>query len=152
MAEVFGVVSAGVGVAAAAGQLIGGIMKLHSFCSQIRDIPDDVQNAVDDLSLMTEVLEYIQTGMGDENVAHQPSSLPSFMRMLSNLQQSSQQVEQVLEELRTKLGKKKFWGRIKAVGMTNKLERAAKRVENTQRIVILLLTAENRYFLSEKFC
>jgi hypothetical protein len=144
MAEVLGVVSAGVGVAAAAGQLIDGIMKLHSFCSQIRNIPDDIQTAVDDLSTMVEVLEFVQVEMGHETLPPQSWNLSSFMRVLSNLQQSSQQVGEVLEEMRTKLGKKKYWGRIKAVGMTKKLEKAGKRVENAQRMVLILLAAENR--------
>lgn len=145
MAEVFAVVSAGVGVAAAAGQLIDGIMKLHSFCSRIRNIPDEIQTAVDDLSTMAEVLEFIQVEMNEEKFLYQPSNIASFVKVLSNLEQCTQQVEEVFEEMRTKLGEKKLWGRIKAVGMTKKLEKAAKRVENAQRMVIMLLAVENRY-------
>lgn len=145
MAEVFGAVGAGVGVAAATGQLIDSIMKLHSFCSQIRNIPDDIQTAVDDLSTMLEVLEFVQVEMGHETLPLQPSNLSSSMKVLSNLQQSSQQVGEVLDEMRIKLGKKKYWGRIKAVGMIKKLEKAAKRVENAQRMVLIMLAVENRY-------
>ena len=145
MAEVFGVVSAGVGVAAATGQLIDSIMKLHSFCSQIRNIPDDIQTAVDDLSTMVEVLEFVQVEMDHETLPPHPSNLSSSMKVLSNLQQSSQQVGEVLEEMRMKVEKKKYWGRIKAVGMTKKLEKAGKRVENAQRMVLILLAAENRH-------
>lgn len=145
MAEVFAVVSAGVGVTAAAGQLIDGIVKLHSFCSQVRNLPDDIQTAVDDLSIMVEVLEFVQVEMGPETLVPQPSNSSSSMKVLSNLQKSSQQVGEVLEEMRIKLGKKKYWGRIKAVGMTKKLEKAAKRVENAQRMVLVLLAAENRF-------
>lgn len=145
MAEVFGTVSAAVGVAAAAGQLIDGIMKLHSFCSQIRNIPDDIQTAVDDLATMVEVLEFVQVEMDHEFFPSQPSHLSRPMKVLSNLQQSSQEVGEVLEEMRNKLGKKKYWGRIKAMGMIKKLETAAKRVENAQRMFLILLAAENRY-------
>lgn len=145
MAEIFGAVSAGVSFAAATGQLIDGIMKLHSFCSQIRDIPDDIQTAVDDLSTMVEVLEFVQVEMGHEILSPQPPNLSSSLKVLSNLEQSSQQVGEVLEEMQRKLGKKRYWGRIKAVGMTRKLEKAAKRVENAQRMVLILLAAENRY-------
>jgi hypothetical protein len=145
MAEVFGVVGAGMGIAAAVGQLIDGITKLHSFCSQIRNIPDDIQTAVDDLSTMVEVLEFVQVEMGHETLPPQLSNLSSSMKVLSNLQQSSQQVGEVLEEMRIKLGKKKYWGRIKAVGLIKKLEKATKRVENAQRMVLILLAAENRY-------
>ena len=144
-AEIFGVVSAGVGIAAACGQLIDGTMKLHSFWSQIRNIPDDVQTTVNDLSATIEVLEFVQVEMGHEPLPLQPSSLSSCMKVLWILQQSSQQVEEILGEMQIKLGKKKFWGRIKAVGMTKKLENAAKRVENAQRMILILLAAENRY-------
>ena len=64
MAEVFGAVSAGIGVAAAAGQLINGILKLHSFCSQLRDVPDDIQDAVEDLSVTIDILQHLQAEMG----------------------------------------------------------------------------------------
>jgi hypothetical protein len=144
MAEIFGAVGAGVGVAAAAGQLIDGIVKLDAFCSQIRNIPDDVQTAVDDLATMVEVLEFVQLEMGHDILPFQPSNRSSSMKVLLNLQQSSLQVREVLEEMQIKLGKRKYWGRVKAVAMTKKLERAAKRVENAQRMVLILLAAENR--------
>ena len=86
MAEVFGVVSARVGVAAAAGQLIDGIMKLHSFCLQIRDIPEDIQAAVDDLPMTSEVLDFIQVEMRHETLSHPPSTHSSFAKVVSNLQ------------------------------------------------------------------
>lgn len=145
MAEVFGVIGAGVGVAAAAGQLIDGIIKLHSFCSQIQNIPNDIQNAVDELATIVEVLEYVQIEMAHGTLPLQPSNHLSSMKVLSNLQESSQQIGEVLEDMRIKLGEKKYWGRIKAVGLTRKLEKAAKRVENAQRMVLILLAVENRY-------
>lgn len=144
MAEVFGIIGAGVGVVAAAGQLIDGIMKLQSFCSQIQNIPEDIQTAVDDLSTMVEVLELVQIEMGHETLSLRPSNHSSFLKVLSNLEQSSQQVGEVLEEMRTKLGKKRYWGRMKAVGLIKKLEKATKRVENAQRMVLILLAVENR--------
>ena len=144
MAEVLGVVSAGVGVAAAAGQLIDGIMKLYRFCSQIRNIPDDIQAAVDDLSTMVEVLEFVQMEMGRESFSLQSSKLSCSTKVLSLLVLSSQQVGEVLEKMRVTLGNKKYWGRVKAIGMTRKLEKAAKRVEYAQGIFSLWLTLENR--------
>lgn len=145
MAEVFGAVSAGIGVAAACGQLIDGIMKLHSFCSQIRNIPEDIQTAIDDLSATIEVLEFVQVEMVHEPLPAQPASPSSSNKVLSILQKSSQQVGEVLKEMQMKLGKKKYWGRIQAVGMIKKLEKAANRVENAQRMVLILFAVENRY-------
>ena len=142
MAEVvFGAVSAGIGVAAAAGQLIDGIMKLYSFCSQLRDIPDDIQIAVNDLSTLIEVLEFVQVEMSSDTPL---SSSTMSMKVLSNLKQSSHQVADVLQEMRINIGRRRYWGRIKAVGMKEKLEKAAKRVDNAQRLVLMLIAAESR--------
>ena len=148
MAEILGAVGAGVGLAAATSQLIDGIMKLHSFCSQIRNIPSDIQTAVDGFATLLQVLEFVQFELSHEILPPRPSSLSSSMIVLSNLQQSSQQVGEVLKEMQLKLGKKKYWGSIKVAGMTKRLEKAAKQVENAQRMVVVLLAAENRYFLS----
>ncbi len=145
MGEVFGAVSAGLGIAAAAGQLIDGIMKLRSFCSQIRNIPDDIKTAVHDLSTMVDLLPFVQFEIGHESLPPQPSNGLSSLKVLSDLEQSSQQVGEVLEEMQIKLGKKNYWGRINAVGMRKKLEKVAKRVENAQRMVIMLLVVHNRY-------
>lgn len=141
MAELLGVVGAGISIAAAAGQLIDSIVRLDTFCSQIQNIPEDIQTAVDDMSTMVEIIEFVQTEIGHETI---PSNCSSSMKVLSNLQQSAQQVGEVLEEMRIKLGKKKYWGRINAVRLIKKLEKAAKRVENAQRMVLILLVAENR--------
>ena len=143
MAEVFGVVSAGLGVGAAAGQLIDGIVKLRSFCLQVRDIPEDIQVAVDQLSTMIDVLQFVGDAMMYES--RSPHSVNLSVRVLSNFKESSQQVGEVLEEMRLKLGTKKYWGRIKAVGMTKKLEKAARRSERAERMIQTFLAAQNRH-------
>ena len=120
-------------------------MKLQSFCSQVRNIPDDIQTAVDDMSTMVDLLQLVRTEIGHEHLLPQPSNLTSSMKVLSILEQSSQQVGEVLEEMQRELGRRKYWGRIKAVRMVKKLEKAAKRVENAQRMVLILLAAQNRY-------
>ncbi|KAF2094941.1 hypothetical protein NA57DRAFT_60343 [Rhizodiscina lignyota] len=142
MAEVLATASAVVGVAAAAGQLIDGIAKLKAFCAQIRDIPNDIQNIVDDLSTLTDVLDFVQAEMGQ--ASYFPSNPGATAKVLSNLQQSSQQVQEVLKQMQAQVGKKKYWGRVKAVEMKRKLDKAALRLQNVQNMLLVSLTIDNR--------
>lgn len=147
MADLLGAVGAGIGVAAAAGQLIDGILKLHSFCSQFRDISEDVQFALDDLSAMAELFEIIQAEISEEIVPHHSAVNTISTKVFSILSKSSAQVGRVLDEMQQTMGKNQYWGRVKAVSMAKKLQRAAKRLEDAQGMVVMLLTAENRYGL-----
>ena len=143
MAEVFGTASAAIGVVAATGQLIDGIMKLNTFCKDIRDIPDDIQNAVEDLVSLHEVLDSIQAEMGQGGPADR-IDLRSSVKVLATLQQSSRQVDEVLKEMQQKLGKQRYWGRIKAIGMKRKLEKAFLRAQSAQSLMLMMLTTDCR--------
>lgn len=150
MAEVFATASAAVGVAAAAGQLIDGIAKLSAFCSQIRYIPDDIQNAVEDLSTMVEILDFVQAEIGQE--CQPPLNFGPSMKVLASLQQSSRQVGEVLQEMQMKIGTKKYWSRIKAVGMKRKLEKTTLRVQSVQSMLLVALATDNRYISQCPLC
>jgi len=143
MAEVFAAASAAIGIVAATGQLIDGIVKLNTFCKDIRDIPDDIQNVVEDLVSLHEVLDSIQAEMCQGGPVDRVDPRSSA-KVLANLKQSSRQVDEVLKEMQQKLGKKRYWGRVKAIGMRRKLEKAVFRTRSAQSLMLMMLTTDCR--------
>ncbi|KAI9692629.1 MAG: hypothetical protein M1820_009506 [Bogoriella megaspora] len=143
MAEVFATASAVVGVAAAAGQLIDGISKLRRFCSELREIPNDVQDALDDLYLLIDVLYFIRSETNQTSFV-QGGNIEVSRKVWAALEQSQQHVEKILEEMQSKIRKRKVWGRVQAVEMKRKLDKASRSVENAQSLILMILATENR--------
>ena len=143
MAEVFASASAAVGVAAAAGQLIDGIRKLKTFCSEVRDIPGDIKDTIEDLASLTDVLEYVEIQLA-QNTATLAIQSGILRQLLTNLEQVSRHASEVLKDMNAEVEKNKGWGRVKAVGMKTKLERAIQRVERVQNYLVLALVTDNR--------
>lgn len=52
MAEVFGAVASGIGIAGVAAQAIDGIRKLQAFCNDIRDAPEDIKYLTTELEIL----------------------------------------------------------------------------------------------------
>lgn len=144
MAELFGVVGAGIGIAAAAGQLLDGIVKLSTLCAQIRDISKDIQNAVYDLKLQTEMLAVIQPEINAVLSASNVQDQITATRVLDALQKSLGDVELVIGEMQTRVAKKGCWDRVKASGLIARLDKAARHVEVAQQMVLTLLLVQNR--------
>ena len=143
MAEGFATASAAVGVAAAAGQLIDGILKLRAFCLELREVPEDIQNAVDDLASLIDVLECVQLEISQDSFV-QAFNVGISRKLLASLEQSSQYVGEVLHEMQAKLEKKMRWGRVKVIGLKKKLEKSALRAQNAQNLLLITLATDNR--------
>jgi len=148
MAEAFATSTAVVGLVAAAGQLIDGIMKLNTFCSQIRDLPKEIQDSLEDLSIMSETLAFVKAGIGKDST--QAVTSGTSAKILTSLLKSVEYIGEVLKEMQLKVGKRKHWGRVKAVGMKNKLEKAVARVQNAHLMLLVSLTTENRYITDHR--
>jgi hypothetical protein len=55
MAELLGVVASGISVMQIAGQLVGCIQQLRTFCRSMRDLPEDLQRTLQELQILSEV-------------------------------------------------------------------------------------------------
>ncbi|KAI9659852.1 MAG: hypothetical protein M1821_001203 [Bathelium mastoideum] len=146
MAEIFATASAAIGVAAAAGQLIDGITKLKAFCTEIRDVPDEIQETTEDLFMLIGVLEAVRREIGQLSSLSEPE-LGASGRVLVHLQRGLQHVGEVLLEMQEKIRKKKRWDRVRAVGMKRKLEKSVSRVQSVQNLLLVILTTETRAML-----
>jgi len=61
MAEILGVVASGISVAQIAGQLLGCIEQLRTFCTSIRDIPEYLQSTLNDIETLGLIFARIET-------------------------------------------------------------------------------------------
>lgn len=138
-AEALGIIAGGVGIAAAAGQLLDGIVKLQSFCSQIKDFPRDLQTAIDDVTSTTGILEWVKAEMAQNSHAIKSPLGKIGDQIIQNLQDSLTDVEAVLSELERQLGARRLWGRVKATTAARKLEKAQKRVFTIQCMLTPIL-------------
>jgi hypothetical protein len=144
MAEVFATAGAAISLAAVAGQLIDGIVKLRAFCNEICDLPNEIKDAVYDLSSLTEIVDSVQLQVKQEMMPDMSTSQTTF-KVLDSLEQCSQDVSKVLEEMKIKIGNKKVWGRVKALGLKRRLERLTARAQKVQNFLLIMLAIDNRY-------
>lgn len=146
MAEIFAAASAGIGIAAAAGQVIDSITKLTAFCKELRDLPTDIQNATEDLSTLVQVLELVRLHINQQTPAS-PLTVAVSSKILMSLQQGSRLINQVLKEMKSRYTKH-YFGRIRAVGMKKSLGKAMLRLHTAQTLLLLTMATENRCVMS----
>ncbi|KAG9566298.1 hypothetical protein KCU71_g4630, partial [Aureobasidium melanogenum] len=60
MAEVFGAVASGIGIAGVAAQAIDGIRKLQAFCNDIRDAPEEIKYLTTELEILLGTIASIE--------------------------------------------------------------------------------------------
>lgn len=60
MAEVFGAVASGIGIAGVAAQAIDGIRKLQAFCNDIRDAPEEIRYMTNELEILMSTIAGIE--------------------------------------------------------------------------------------------
>lgn len=101
MAELLGVVASGISVVQIAGQLVGCVQQLRTFCRSMRDLPDDLQRALQELQILSEVFCQLETfSSGDIQTAS-----AGLLRMsLLNCQAAACRLEKVTSKSTRSLG------------------------------------------------
>ncbi|KAH8901771.1 hypothetical protein GQ53DRAFT_815216 [Thozetella sp. PMI_491] len=148
MAEIFALAGGVVGVAAAVGQLVEGIAKLHEFCSDIQDIPEDIQIELKNLNILCKILHTVQADLGPGVLVESRASKTGQTAILAlrHLEQSSEHVHAVLQEMDRRVGTSKRWIRIIEAGrLKTKLREAVVRVRDAQGLLNIALVADSRY-------
>ena len=144
MAEIFATGSAAIGVAAAIGQLIDGVTKLRAFCQDVQEIAEDFQSAVENLASLADVLDIVRIEI-NQNCSLEGANFEVPRKILASLEESSQDVGEVLQEMEAKLAKKRKGGRIRALDLKRKLEKSVKRVQEARDLLMMTLVIGNRY-------
>jgi predicted hydrocarbon binding protein len=60
MAEIFGAIASGIGIAGVAAQAIDGIRKLQTFCNDVRDAPEEIEYMINELEILLNTLVAIE--------------------------------------------------------------------------------------------
>ncbi|KAI9743630.1 MAG: hypothetical protein M1818_002946 [Claussenomyces sp. TS43310] len=141
MAEVFGIVGGGVGVASLAIQITDSIRKLKGFCSLVKDTPEEVRLAIEEVEILSEVLTDIERGAQDGS-ARLPSIRSAVTRSIQLCRVSNDGLRTLAQDLSANSGDGKRWPTIKAALNRDKLERFRGRLESAKTTLLLA----NQYY------
>ena len=146
MAEVVGLVASGISIGTFAAQITGSIIKLKSYWDELQDIPEDVQDLIEELEYLYHLLADIEDDLQRNPVSSMLLDNTSTSRCLSHCKRGADRLKELTDDLsadidsRNKLRKK--WASTKVILKKDKLEKYKRKLE---RVVTLLSLAYQSY-------
>lgn len=135
MAEVFGAIASGIGVAGVAAQFADGIRKLCQFCSDVREAPEEVRYAVNELGILTNLLSGMELQLRSQRT--QRPAYENLEPVLLFCQQGTQQIAAVFGELNTEMTKRRKRSSLKAAWRKPELDRCLQKIERAKMSLTL---------------
>ena len=146
MAEVVGVVAGGVGIGALAASIAKSVIKIKSFLDDMKDVPDDIGDMMEQLDVLQYLLSDIEDGQSR-------NPYPSFLldqspmtRSLSGCKKAADQLKSIVDDLNVDIDTNKKIHRKRASAKVvldkRKLEKYQKRLE---RAISLLSLSHQSY-------
>ncbi|GAB7350506.1 hypothetical protein MBLNU459_g1100t1 [Dothideomycetes sp. NU459] len=130
MAEVFSVVASGVGVAGVAAQFADGIRKLCQFCKDVRDAPEEVRYAINELGLLTNLLSAMEVELTSQRTRF--SAHANYEAVLVFCQQGTEQTTTIMAELDAAISKRGKRGSLRAAWKKPELDRYLQKIERAK--------------------
>ena len=146
MAEVVGAVASGVGIGALAASIAKSVIKIKSFWDDMKDVPDDIGDLMEQLDALQYMLSHIE-----DRQSRNP--YPSFLldrssetRCLSICKKAADQLKSIADDLSADINTSKRihrkWASARVVLEKRKLEKYRKRLK---RAISLLLMSQQLY-------
>lgn len=129
MAEVFGVVASGIGIAGVTVQALDAVQKLQSFCNDVRNAPAEIKNFAKELTVLLSTIASIEAQI-KRNSAMCLSMDP--MPALHFVHQSARSFKTVIEELDTEIAQKPTLGSMRMVWKKKILESHLMKIERSK--------------------
>lgn len=136
MAEVFGIITGGVGVVSLAIQLADSIKKLRDFCDLVKEAPGEVRLALDEVELLSYVLQDIEQGL-QGNGACSSSVDVAVTRSIRFCQTANGALKLLAEELHNEMASKKRWASLKAASKSDRLVKLRCQLERAKTTLML---------------
>lgn len=139
MAEVIiGVVASGITIGALAAQITSSTIKLKSYWSQVQNAPEEMQDLIEDVELLSHILAEIEDDQRRNPISNLILDTTSTSRCLSYCKEGADQLIVLIDELNRDLdastGKlRKKWASAKVVFQKEKIERYRARLERAVR-------------------
>jgi len=138
MAEVFGVVASGIGIAGVAAQAIDGIRKLQTFCDDVRDAPEEIKYMTNELEVL------LSTTAGIEAQIQRNASMCQSLNptpALRFVNQSVMSLNAVIQKLNTEITQKRMLGSIETAWKKKVLEAHMIKIERSKTSLGLAISA-----------
>jgi hypothetical protein len=136
MAEVFGLVSSGLSVFSLAIQIASSIKTLKNFLDIAKEIPAEVRLAIDELEVLSLVLQDIEQSVGDQSTSS-PRIRPAVEKAIGLCKASNKALLVVAEEINEMIAKGKRWATVKGALKRDKMARLHNQLERSKSLLIL---------------
>jgi translation initiation factor 2 alpha subunit (eIF-2alpha) len=133
MAEIFGAVASGIGIAGVAAQAIDGIRKLQTFCNDVRDAPEEITYMTNELEILLGTIAGIEAQI--QRNASNPTSALRFVA------QSVNSLNAVIQKLNVEIAQKRKLGSMKTAWKKKVLEAHMAKIERSKTSLGLAVSA-----------
>jgi len=138
MAEVFGAVASGIGIAGVAAQAIDGIRKLQTFCNDVRDALEEIIYMSNELESLLSTIAGIEAQIQRNTSICQSLNPTPALRFVN---QSVISLNTVIQKLNTEITQKRTLGSIKTAWKKKVLEAHMMRIERSKTSLCLAVSA-----------
>jgi flagellar biosynthesis chaperone FliJ len=138
MAEIFGAVASGIGIAGVAAQAIDGIRKLQTFCNDIRDAPEEIKYMTNELEILLGTIAGIEAQIQRNASICQNMNPTSALRFV---EQSVRSLNAVIQELNAEIAQKRKLGSLKMAWKKKVLDAHLSKIERSKTSLGLAVSA-----------
>jgi len=138
MAEVFGAVASGIGVAGVAAQAIDSIRKLQTFCNDVRDAPEEIKYMSNELEILLSTIAGIEAQIQRNATMCQNLNPTPALRFVN---QSVMSLNAVIQKLNTEITRKRTLGSLKTAWKKKVLEAHIMKIERSKTSLGLAVSA-----------
>ncbi|KAG9756548.1 hypothetical protein KCU73_g4862, partial [Aureobasidium melanogenum] len=138
MAEVFGAVASGIGIAGVAAQAVDGIRKLQAFCNDIRDAPEEIKYLTTELEILLGTIASIEAQIQRNSTLCGNMDPTPALRFVD---QSVRSLNAVIEKLNGEIAQKRMMGSMKMAWKKKVLESHLMKIERSKTSLSLAVSA-----------
>ena len=147
MAELVGVVASGVSIGTLAAQATSSLIKLKGYWNQVRDAPEDIQDLLEELEILSHVLAQIEDDQRENPLSTEVSG--STSECLLYCKQGVDRLEKITAGIQSDLKAssrfKRKWGSAKVLFKTHQVDKYKARLERAIRLLSLSHQIYTRY-------
>ena len=149
MAEVVGIAAGSVGFATLAAQVAKRVVKLKSYWEEMKDVPEDIEDLLEQLHIFSEILDDIKNDQKQNPISPLLLDSTSTLRCLTLCKQAVERLQGLVDELFSDIQKrnkmKRTWASAKVILGKDKLERYKKKLERAVSLLSLSQQSYTRY-------
>lgn len=136
MAEVFGVVTGGLGVLSLAVQIASSLKTLKDSLDVVKETPAEVKMALDELEVLSLVLKDVDQSVQDQAVSS-PIVRSAIEKAVKLCKASCDALDVVVNDIQAMISSKKKWAAVKGALKRDKLTRVQVQLERAKGLLVL---------------